>query len=56
MKKEEINADTDPVEAYGAAKTLSERAVWEWAAAHPHVDVTTSTSLHPTDRAAPHTH
>lgn len=44
IKKEDINADTDPVLAYVAAKALSERAVWEWAEAHPHVDVTTSES------------
>ena len=44
IKKEDINADTDTVVAYVAAKALSERAVWEWAEAHPHVDVTTSES------------
>ncbi|KAF9482241.1 NAD(P)-binding protein [Pholiota conissans] len=40
MTKEEISAD-DPVEAYAGAKKFSELAVWEWANAHPHVDVTT---------------
>ncbi|KAF8198093.1 hypothetical protein BJ912DRAFT_57184 [Pholiota molesta] len=40
MTREEISAD-DPVEAYAGAKKFSELAVWEWAEAHPHVDVTT---------------
>ncbi|KJA20052.1 hypothetical protein HYPSUDRAFT_189259 [Hypholoma sublateritium FD-334 SS-4] len=52
-KKEEINADTDPVEAYSAAKALSERAVWDWAAAHPHVDVTTINPTYIYGPAAP---
>ena len=30
---------------YSAAKKYSELAVWEWADAHPHVDVTTSKSI-----------
>ena len=30
---------------YAASKKYAELAVWEWAEAHPHVDVTTSKSI-----------
>ncbi|KJA25510.1 hypothetical protein HYPSUDRAFT_85257 [Hypholoma sublateritium FD-334 SS-4] len=35
------DASNSPIQAYQAAKKFSELAVWEWAEAHPHVDVTT---------------
>ena len=36
-----INAGNDE-DAYAASKKFAELAVWEWAEAHPHVEVTTS--------------
>jgi len=32
-----------PMAAYRSAKTLAEQALWEFADAHPHLDVTTGT-------------
>jgi hypothetical protein len=32
----------DPLIAYAAAKKYAELALWEWAEAHPDIDVTTS--------------
>lgn len=32
-----------PMDAYRGAKTLAEQALWEFADAHPHLDVTTGT-------------
>jgi nucleoside-diphosphate-sugar epimerase len=49
MTREEISA-ADPVEAYAGAKKFGELAVWEWAEAHPHVDVTTSKPIPPSFR------
>ncbi|KAF8160639.1 hypothetical protein B0H34DRAFT_795528 [Crassisporium funariophilum] len=40
MTKEQALSGGSPA-AYAAAKKFAELAVWEWAEAHPHVDVTT---------------
>ncbi|KAH8806523.1 hypothetical protein DL96DRAFT_1698918 [Flagelloscypha sp. PMI_526] len=41
VTKEEALAGTlSEMGAYAASKTYAERAVWDWAEAHPHVDVT----------------
>jgi nucleoside-diphosphate-sugar epimerase len=40
-KEVAINAGNDGV-TYAASKKFAELAVWEWAEAHPHVEVTTS--------------
>ena len=49
-----ISTDWNPVtkelalqgtSTYAAAKKFAELAVWEWAEAHPDVDVTTSKSI-----------
>ena len=40
-KENALDSDEDWV-AYEAAKKYAELAVWEWAEAHPDVDVTTS--------------
>lgn len=40
-KEDAINAH--PFIVYEISKKYAELAVWEWAEAHPHVDVTTST-------------
>ena len=44
MTKENALHSRDPGVVYAAAKKFAELAVWEWAEAHPHVDVTTSKS------------
>ena len=40
-KEDALHSDENWV-AYEAAKKYAELAVWEWAKAHPEVDVTTS--------------
>ena len=42
MTKEDALNSTDHGVIYAASKKYAELAVWEWAEAHPHVDVTTS--------------
>jgi hypothetical protein len=44
----EIATHTSINDTYSASKKYAELAVWEWAEAHPHVDVTTSKSNHNT--------
>ena len=39
------NPDVDPLTVYSAEKALSEKAVWEFADAHPHVELTTGKCL-----------
>jgi hypothetical protein len=34
------------IETYSASKTFAEKALWEWAEKHPHIEVTTRTSAH----------
>ena len=49
MTKEDALHSGDKTVVYAASKKYAELAVWEWAEAHPHVDVTTSkpiTSVH----------
>ncbi|KAJ7169210.1 hypothetical protein C8R43DRAFT_916707 [Mycena crocata] len=41
VTKEFAVASGNKVLMYAASKTIAERAVWEWADKHPHVDVTT---------------
>ncbi|KAI0651507.1 NAD-P-binding protein [Trametes meyenii] len=41
VTREQALASKDPGFVYVAEKTLAEKAVWEFAEAHPHVDVTT---------------
>ena len=43
-KEDALHSDENWV-AYEAAKKYAELAVWEWAKAHPEVDVTTSKSI-----------
>ena len=45
MTKENVLHSDDKWVAYQASKKYAELAVWEWAEAHPHVDVTTSKSI-----------
>ena len=45
MSKEDALHSNENWVAYEAAKKYAELAVWEWAEAHPHVDVTTSKSI-----------
>jgi len=40
ITKEEALASGDPLKIYAAAKKYAELTVWEWAEAHPHVEVT----------------
>ena len=42
MTKESALQSEDKSVTYAASKKYAELAVWEWAEAHPHVDVTTS--------------
>ena len=42
MTKENALHSGDRTVAYAASKKYAELAVWEWAEAHPDVDVTTS--------------
>ena len=42
MTKEDALHSNDKIVVYTASKKYAELAVWEWAEAHPHVDVTTS--------------
>lgn len=42
-KEEGLSGTLSPMGVYGASKKFAELAVWEWAEAHPHVEVTTST-------------
>ena len=42
VTKEDALGNKDEWAAYNASKKYAELAVWEWADAHPHVDVTTS--------------
>lgn len=45
MTREEAVAGTgEPFLAYAAFKTFVERAVWDFADKHPHIDVTTGAS------------
>lgn len=37
------NPNVSPVAIYAAEKTLAEKAVWEFADSHPHVEMTTGT-------------
>ena len=41
-KEEALQTGASNFDIYSAAKKHAELAVWEWAEAHPHVDVTTS--------------
>ena len=43
-KEDALNSDEKQV-TYAASKKYAELAVWEWAEAHPDVDVTTSKSI-----------
>ena len=45
MTKEEGLHSEEKHVTYAASKKYAELAVWEWAEAHPHVDVTTSKSI-----------
>ena len=45
MSKEDALHSNENWVAYEAAKKYAELAVWEWAGAHPDVDVTTSKSI-----------
>ncbi|KAF7310192.1 Epimerase domain-containing protein [Mycena indigotica] len=45
ITKEYALASKNPMVVYAVSKTLAERALWDWADKHPHVDVTT---LNPT--------
>ena len=45
MTKESALHGDDKSVTYAASKKYAELAVWEWAEAHPHVDVTTSKSI-----------
>ena len=45
VTKEDALHDEDSNVAYQASKKYAELAVWEWAEAHPDVDVTTSKSI-----------
>ncbi|KAL0581095.1 hypothetical protein V5O48_000884 [Marasmius crinis-equi] len=38
--REEVLQCTDPFTIYESCKVISEKAVWEWAATHPQVDIT----------------
>lgn len=40
ITKEEILAGTDPMGTYSGAKAFAERAVWEFAAEHPDINIT----------------
>ena len=42
MTREDALQTNDKFTVYSASKKYAELAVWEWAQAHPHVDVTTS--------------
>ena len=42
VTKEDALHSNDKIVIYAASKKYAELAVWEWAEAHPHVDVTTS--------------
>ncbi|EEB93817.1 hypothetical protein MPER_07483, partial [Moniliophthora perniciosa FA553] len=44
--KEEAISSGDFLKIYSAAKKYSELAIWEWAEAHPHVEVTTSAQFY----------
>ena len=41
ISRQEAEKLTDEFRIYVASKTLAERAVWEFAERHPHVEVTT---------------
>ena len=45
MTKEDVLHSDDKYVIYAASKKYAELAVWEWAEAHPDVDVTTSKSI-----------
>ena len=45
-KEDALHSDQKGI-AYAASKKYAELAVWEWAEAHPDVDVTTSKSTIP---------
>ena len=45
MTKEVALHSDDKAVVYAASKKYAELAVWEWAEAHPDVDVTTSKSI-----------
>ena len=45
MTKENALDSDSKLVAYAASKKYAELAVWEWAEAHPDVDVTTSKSI-----------
>ena len=40
ITKEQILAGTDPLSTYSGTKTFAERAVWEFAAEHPDINIT----------------
>jgi hypothetical protein len=42
VTREDALQTDDKFAVYSASKKYAELAVWEWAQAHPHVDVTTS--------------
>jgi hypothetical protein len=41
-KQQTLDPNTDPMRSYAGYKTLAEKAVWEFANAHPHINVTAS--------------
>lgn len=43
-KEAAMSGTLSPMAVYSASKKFAELAVWEWAEAHPHVEVTTSRS------------
>ena len=45
VTKEDVLHSDDKYVIYAASKKYAELAVWEWAEAHPDVDVTTSKSM-----------
>ena len=47
MTKEDALHSDKKGDTYAASKKYAELAVWEWAEAHPDVDVTTSKSTIP---------
>lgn len=52
ITKEQALAAGDPFSAYVAGKTLAEKAVWDFAEAHPKLDIFTCKN-HPAQLAPP---
>lgn len=46
ITKEQVLAGADPLSTYSGTKTFAERAVWEFVAEHPDVNVTVCEHIH----------